>query len=385
MARALLGRIYGWALLVGFLAAIGVVPVVTLLARSDTLRLEKRAPAPMPALPRTAADGETWPARFESFFADTFGLRDALLRLDSLIVTSLLGRSPSDRVLDGRDGWLFYTGDRLLEIHRGDRRLGEGETARWRRELERRRDLLAARGIAYLFVVAPDKASIYPEMMPAHLMRGGRSKLIDQMLDLAREARLPVLDLRPALEAAKGEGHRVYYPHDTHWNAWGAAVGAREITRAIAGEIAVPGLAPRRGRVAEFSDEPPFEEERHTGDLATMARREVVDVEIAPRRSGSACRPAIERASETAAGPRPTRATCAGETRSLLVFHDSFGAALVEPLAGAFGRSVFDWRYPEFDEFRNVVDQTRPDVVVELRVERKLLDPPSGLVDREGE
>lgn len=379
MTRDGIGRIYGGLLLGLFVAVVSAVPVVTALVRSDALRLEKRAPTPAPAWPKTAADWEAWPARFEAFYDDSFGLRAPLLRLNSSITTRLLGRSASDRVLKGRDGWLFFTGDHTLEFVRGERRLGEGALATWRAEIERRRDWLAARGIAYVFAVAPEKTSAWPEKLPRHVVRSSRPGLEQQLRRMAGEARLPVVDLATPLAEAKAGGVQTYYAHDTHWNLYGAAVAARALTQAVADGVG-GAVAARPGPTVEIdATAAPTMRPFVGGDLATMGRIEASEATPVPTLVAAGCTATIEaetRASYAGVETRVRRSHCPGAPRRLAVFHDSFGEALMSPLGSVFGEATFFWAYPTFAQFQAAVLADKPDVVIELRVERKLLDLP---------
>jgi hypothetical protein len=74
------------ALVAAFLAALAA-PTLDAFVRDDAARgpaPEMRAASPMPDLPRDLDGLSRFPAAFEAHFADTFGLRDRLLRLNSL-------------------------------------------------------------------------------------------------------------------------------------------------------------------------------------------------------------------------------------------------------------------------------------------------------------
>src|SRR5204862_369648 len=79
----------------------------------------------------------------------------------------VFGVSPSPKVMLGRDDWLFYTGESSVEIFRGTRPFDETALEEWCRALESQRDFLARRGIAYVFAIAPNKETIYPDLVPA--------------------------------------------------------------------------------------------------------------------------------------------------------------------------------------------------------------------------
>jgi hypothetical protein len=78
----------------------------------------------------------------------------------------------------------------------------------------------------YLFVVAPDKMSIFPEMLPEWALPRAERTPIDQLVEAtaARGLSDVLLDLRPTLRARKGT-LPIYYARGTHWTALGAYHG----------------------------------------------------------------------------------------------------------------------------------------------------------------
>ena len=196
-----------------------------------------------PGWPRpTLATLERFPAELDAFVRRHFGFRRRLVRWHDLASLRLLRSSPHDgsgfterrlaaaapgpwssRVLLGRDGWLFVAGGRPLESYRRTQPFTDDELAAWTEVLEARRAWLAARGIAYLLVVPPDKHNVYPEHMPAAIRPLRDVSHLDQLLAyLADHSTVDVVDVRPALLAAK-ERHPVFPRTDTHWNEIGRA------------------------------------------------------------------------------------------------------------------------------------------------------------------
>jgi alginate O-acetyltransferase complex protein AlgJ len=308
-------------------------------ARSDT---EKRARAPMPALSWSSLG--TFPKRFEEFVGDEFGFRDALVRAYSLAQIRVFHRSAVPNVIIGSDGWLFYAGygdGTDITEFQGKAPLSEEDLAARRAELEGRAAALAAHGIRYAFVVAPNKQSVYEEELPASIGHRAPGNNLDQFGSRLGDAPLLFLDLRKALIGAKKSWRRpLYYKTDTHWNRAGAYVGYRSILAAL-------GLpAPPAGAIS-FSQAP-----REGGDLATML---------------SLADAWHETEVNTTMSPR--------EKLPLTVFviGDSFTENLVPFLTETFARVVVSWVSdgPGF----SIPDilAAKADIVVDERVERYLL------------
>src|SRR5664280_64518 len=73
------------------------------------LRMQARTPFPQRITPHVFRDFDRW-------FIDRIGLRRHLVSIGTAIHIGLLQHSTNQRVLIGRDGWLFYTdeGDSCL-------------------------------------------------------------------------------------------------------------------------------------------------------------------------------------------------------------------------------------------------------------------------------
>ena len=331
---------------------------------------EKRRPAPPP---KWGVDPvRSWPGKFSDYFVDHFGLRKDLLYLHNLCRVGLFGVSSSERVILGKSNWLFYTGSDLIDDFQGLTPFDATELNRWRDVIEGRQAWLEARGIQYLFVVVPNKVTIYPEYLPDCYHRKGSVTHADQLAShFTGRPDINYLDLRPVLSQAKRR-RLVYYPYESHWNHYGAFLGYREIGERL-----------KRG----FPDIMPFtldDYDVETGEGRTLCHMlgirdrdwEPNPVEYMELRDTKARRVAVTvpDACRSQHGP-PVAFEKPDTPRRLLVFHDSF--LLEVPMAAVsehFGRSVWLWLNLDldFERLKLMVEQEQPDVVIEERIERFL-------------
>lgn len=211
--------------------------------RGADTRGENRAPAEFPPWRFSRKPLMNFPRQFEAYFQDHFPFRKALLDLTLAFKSRWLGVSTNDHVIIGLDNWLFVTDLRVGKDADVLRPFTDGELKAWRERLQARHDELARRGIRYLFVVAPDAQTIYPEYLPPHLRSRlpERSRLDQLMEDLQTNTTVATVDLRPALKAAKSR-EKVYFNSDSHWNGAGAIIAYREIVGALAKWM--PSLVP---------------------------------------------------------------------------------------------------------------------------------------------
>jgi hypothetical protein len=369
--RLRVGRLGDASLALAFCAAV-TAPLVACLttAPPKVLAEENRRPA----LPPKWRPLQRIPRKFDAYYRDRFGFRAELVGLHNVVKVLGLGVSTHPKVVIGKDGWLFLDDEQSFEDYRGRRPFLENELERWCMLMERRRDWLARRGCAVLFVVAPNKESVYPEFVPEERGPRGRTRL-DQLLDhLRRRSDVAVLDLRPALTAARGtEAGPLYLRRDTHWNDRGAFAAYRAICGGLARDF--PGLTPwpREG----FEDrELPRSPEPTSPDLSRMLHLESWLPQAFP-----SLQPRRPRRAAAAPAPRPDRFQPAATRTAaftvadaslprLAFFGDSFGWSLQPFLAEHFRRSVFVYHTGAPD--RALIEEERPDLVIHEVCERFL-------------
>ena len=235
---------------------------------------ENRLPAVWPRLQHWSnADAQRFLAGAEAYFNDHFGFRKRLIRWSQQWKSRLFRDESGHKVIIGKQGWL-YTGElQMVEHFMGIARFTPAELQAWQKVLEKRRDWLAARGIKYLFVVAPDKQDIYPENLPDWLLgaaKPGRETKLDQFLKYMKEhSSVAIADLRPALLAAKPMAP-LYLVNDLHWNTLGSFIAGQEVIRAIQRQL--PELPPLRLDDFTWTNQPTV-----GGDMARYLGREPVE------------------------------------------------------------------------------------------------------------
>jgi hypothetical protein len=356
------------ALVAAFVAALVTPGAVMLLATDRTAApVENRELAPAPELPQGWADLRAFPGAASRYFEDHFGLRARLVRWQAALRLRLLHVSASPDVMIGRDGWLFYAGDGGSEDIASATPFTADELEAWRSTLQHTYDWLRARGIAYVFVLAPDKHAIYSEEMPPAVRRVGVETRTDALVRYLREhSTVPVLDLRAVLLDAKAR-ERVYHRTDTHWNDRGAYVGYTAIVEAL-GVIGPP--APRASFDAPSVVVPGLDLAGMIGVTDAIAED---DLSLRPRQPRRArivepAHPDSRLMDARVVTEQPDRAR-----PRAVVFRDSFGSALIPFLSEHFSRALYLWQY-NFDP--DVVQAEDPDVVVQEWVGRRLSTMP---------
>jgi hypothetical protein len=300
-----------------------------------------------------------------AWFDDHFGFRSTLVRWNAESRLFLLGVSPTPTVVKGQDGWFFYGDDKSIEDYTNAEPMTAEAIANWRQAILRASKWLRARGIAYVFTIAPDKHVIYDEEMPSTLSRITAISRTDQLFTALQDTGLAV-DLRRPLEEAKN-GERIYQQTDTHWNDRGALVAYQRIIGAVRARVPTTPPAWTRGNFD------PVERRVAAMDLAGMMglKRvlEETDLVLVPRRHRRAR--VVE---PPGAAPTAEEGTLITEIDDpslprAVVFRDSFVSRLVPFLSEHFSRVVYLWQN-DFDA--DVVEREHPDVVIQEIVGRHL-------------
>ncbi|OIQ76721.1 hypothetical protein GALL_415930 [mine drainage metagenome] len=350
--------------------------------------VEKRKLAERPPLYWTREGFNKFSADFTKYFDDNFGGREKFIKLHSYIQGAIFGISPAKNAIIGKQGWLFLGDGNVVADYRHTHPFTDGELKLWRDSLVAKRDWLSARGIKYLFVVAPDKHSIYPEFMPDYLNQVRSDSCLDQLLAyLKANSNIQILDLRPALWAEKASV-RLYHKTDTHWNERGAFVAYQQIMQRLSQNF--PEMQART-----LTDFQPVEEIAEGQDIANMMdlrsvmHEKVLRLEPKAKPCARAVNFKLSPDFKWPAYPPGHEAyarECNKKKIIAVFFQDSFGTALVPYISEHFKRTTFIWDYPSYAVMNATVQQEHPDVVIEERVERHLkammpdFDIPSGLV-----
>jgi alginate O-acetyltransferase complex protein AlgJ len=111
-----------------------------------------------PKLKWTWAHVEQYPHKFEQYFNDHFGLRNALIKGNCFLRAKWLKISTNRNIVFGKEGWLFT---KLTYVS-----LDEKKLIKMQNFLERRVNYFNKQGIKYFLVIVPATESIYPEYLP---------------------------------------------------------------------------------------------------------------------------------------------------------------------------------------------------------------------------
>ena len=303
---------------------------------------------------------------FEKYFNDNFGLRGGLLFANKALRYFVLKTSGSDAVVIGKNGWHFFREHPNLNELRNAKLFSEDGVRKWAKALQARSDFAKQHGAKYVFVLAPDTKTVYPDQLPAWIPAQESRSRTDQLFEeLAAHTDVQFIDLRPTLKEVRDEP--IYYRTDTHWTELGAFYAYQAIMAKM--RVLFPEQAENFNPLplSYFYIVPTT----FSGDLAIMLGLQGLVTEetisLVPHTTWQATMRQgkyTERNFVTENLQRP-------HAPKLLLFRDSFVNALQAPLAEHFSTTRFRWSYAF--ERRHII-RDKPDIVIQIMVERMLAE-----------
>jgi hypothetical protein len=141
----------------------------------------------------------------------------------------VMGLLDSDRVLIGKEGWMFSRGI----LNSGTERLRSGKAKRMA-AIKAIQDRATHLGVQLVAVVAPDKVTVYPEMLPRRsAAMDNREACYGEILDELRVTGIATIDLKTPLIASKSVISSLYRRTDSHWSDSGARVAAVAVSNTL--------------------------------------------------------------------------------------------------------------------------------------------------------
>jgi len=347
---------------------------------ADVAQTEQRMPAQFPKLAYKQIGPIQWPKsfsliefphKFENWYDDHVGLRRPMIRCYNLAKVFGLtvenrvavGESAHGNVTVGREGWLYLAGPQVVRDFRRTDPFKQTDLDAWREVLAKRRDWLAESGTGYACFVAPNQQTIYSEFMPRSMTQADRPSRLEQLLaEAAREPKLPVLDARQDILAAKAN-YPTYHKTDTHWNDYGAYFGYRIIMEEIGKSYPTSPPLPLEAFKIEATQVVNF------GDMVRALNApinyEQTMVKLIPKTPRSARFEEFKTAEGATAFKSKNYSLPNGR---LIVFHDSF-AEYLQPLLSEHFHEVY--YYTTFSA--DTIAELKPDFVLDEFVERRLM------------
>lgn len=371
MSETTLNRLYASLVALVFLSAIYIPFIGSFMQEDKTpISTEKRDLASLPEAPDSIKTLRRYPKKFNLYYQDNFGFRNSLLWSDKL--KYWIGMSPSEKVMLGKNGWLFFTGEPftdLINTSRGIHRLNDTELEQYARVFQARYRWLKNKGIRYLFIIAPNKHSIYSEYLPDSMFQVNTNIVTDQFVNYMRlNTEVPVVDLRQALLSHKDADTLLYYKTDTHWNHFGTNVAQYEIAKALA------SYYPDQITPVFYKNSDIITRTGSGGDLSVL-------IDLKHHFKEKHTSPMYDPCTKYPASPNGDASNtfmtkCGSSGVNALIFHDSFFGHLYQYVSTYFNTATYVPGRIEYSTIHKYLGKNKPDIVIEEWAERYLVAVP---------
>lgn len=209
-------------------------------------------------LPQLIDDDKKLNTEFDTqmndFVADNQPFYDSAVFANNFIHSNIM-KSETANVITGSNGYYYYSETRDDILHCDT--LTDREIYNAAKNLELIHDYCKENNCEFVFTVAPNKATVYPENLPFNFKALSQPSNFEKLEKELEKHNLNYANVKSRLiESEK----TTYLKTDTHWNNYGALVAYQEIVRTAGDHIP-----------DELNENPSFYKKKdHNGDLTSM-------------------------------------------------------------------------------------------------------------------
>ena len=287
-----------------------------------------------------------------SYYEKNFAFRPEMIQADASINANIFKTSNIDTVIVGKNNWLYYTS--TADDYLGKNTLSGSEINGVVNNLKIIQSYCESNGVQFLFTVAPNKNTLYPDNMPytySAKVSGTHNK--DLLHSALKDSGVNYCSLFDPLSAQK---ETLYFARDSHWNNKGALLAYNTVLDAL-------GKSHDDYSTANVSRKKDF-----TGDLSKM----LYPLSSEPEYNyyyGAEDKYTYTTNTKSVEGNmiKTSNPDAAG---SLYMYRDSFGNALVPFFASAYNTATFTKAFPM--NIRQGLESNKPDTFVMELAERNI-------------
>ncbi|MBE6949502.1 MAG: hypothetical protein E7456_06615 [Ruminococcaceae bacterium] len=338
-----------------------LIPSVGMLFFPTTETTENRAMAEAPQLiTEEGTFNRSFFQDFEDYFTEHIALRNQLVYTDAKIQTKVFHESNVSGVINGTNGWLYYSS--TLEDYLGTDVMSERELYNLAHNFSVIQDYLNGQNIDFVLTIAPNKNTLYGDNMPYYascvVNEDHNAKLLAPMLS---EQKVSYLDLFSLFES---QDETLYLLRDSHWNMKGACLAYNAIMDDL--ELAHE----------DYSDTEPMLVKNENGDLNKMLYSFYGELE--ENYSYDLTQEYVYANDVDSVEDGWIITENQNGNGTLLMFRDSFANTLIPFMSNEFKSAYYSKGEPNAME--RFVEMYAPDCVVIEKVERNISnyldDPP---------
>lgn len=290
---------------------------------------------------------------FTTYIAEHFAFRGRLVALDSEMKYRLFHSPGDSQVILGKDGWFFY--DATLNDYAGVT-LPQEELEQIADNLREVCEGYKALGKQPLIMIVPNKNAIYPEKMPVRFGKPAAENNRIKLQALFEQYQIPYLDVAAILLEGKEEDE-LYLHQDTHWNN----TGARLVMNAMYEKLGIE----ESYSLTDYSLE-----ESHESDLGKILfpnKENLENQRIYPQIKEFSYEKKVRSMDDISIVSHSAQ----GNGKSVFLYRDSFGRAMIPYMAEYFDTCYFNRSTPY--DVEKAANTDCDYVVIEI-VERNIKD-----------
>jgi alginate O-acetyltransferase complex protein AlgJ len=163
---------------------------------------------------------------FNNWYARNFVLRPLFIKLNNQLFYTLFDKSymAGQSIIIGKEHQL-YSKTYISDLCNFALRQPVAEDEKFVRQVAELQDLLRQRGIILLFLVSPNKATVYPEFIPDEIIshKNGTTRAYDDFIGLFKKYNIQYIDGHDILVNARKQTRvPLFCQGGLHWNSLGA-------------------------------------------------------------------------------------------------------------------------------------------------------------------
>ena len=304
--------------------ALCLIPTVGMpfFATNETIGNESETPFPSVTTEEGGFNSSFLP-ELGAYYEKHFAFRPQFIDTDARIQSKLFAVSNLDTVTVGSSDWLYYSS--TLDDYLGRNTLSQREINGIVHNLGLVQEYVESQGSQFLFMVAPNKNTLYPENMPYYYdVKASDEHNRDLLHKALADSEVNYLDLFSLFQS---QDETLYFKQDSHWNNKGALM------------VYNASLDALEKRHDDYSAAEEKRVKDHYGDLAKMlypaAQQAEYDYEYAIDASYSYVTPTKSVEDPLIITENPSA------SGSLYMYRDSFGNSLLPFFANAYENARF--------------------------------------------
>ena len=185
-----------------------------------------------PEFSDTAWFGRSFQEKKEKYLNQEFGFRNFLVRLHNQICYSLFKEAYAKWVVVGKENYMYESG--YIESYFG-RNFIDDNYVKWKTtELKNLQDTLKKKNKSLLVVIAPGKASFYPEYIPDEYCYGKGRTFYESFCENLTASGVEYVDFCQWFISMKNKSRYPLFPqYGVHWSIYGSAIALDSLLKKI--------------------------------------------------------------------------------------------------------------------------------------------------------